>query len=69
MARKTMTRADMIALLKSRGQKGALSKMTKAKLQKLIHDTAPPDGEHHNSDRPSGELELEPDEHQKGGPV
>jgi hypothetical protein len=70
MARKTMTRADMIALLKSRGQKGPLSKMTKEKLQKLIHDTAPPDDKHHDSgrtDRPSGELELEPDEHQKGG--
>ena len=67
MARKTMTRADMIALLKSRGQKGALSKMTKAKLKTLIENTAPPDDEQHGSDRPSGDLELEPDEHQKGG--
>ena len=67
MARKTMTRADMIALLKSRGQKGALSKFTKAKLKKLLDDTAPPGDAPAPSDRPSGDLELEPDEHQSGG--
>ena len=67
MARKTMLRADMIKLLKSRGQKGALSKMTKAQLKKLLEDTAPPDDTPERSDRHSSELELEPDEHQRGG--
>jgi hypothetical protein len=67
MARKTMLRADMIKLLKSRGQKGALSKMTKAQLKKLLEDTAPLDDTPERSDRHSSELELEPDEHQRGG--
>jgi hypothetical protein len=67
MARKTMLRADMIKLLKSRGQKGALSKMTKAQLKKLLEHTAPPDDTPERSDRHSSELELEVDEHQRGG--
>ena len=40
--RKAMTRADMIALLKSRGTKGRLSKMTKPQLRALLEKTAPP---------------------------
>eukprot|EP01046_Picozoa_sp_COSAG06_P097475 COSAG06_NODE_43583_length_370_cov_1.782288_1_plen_50_part_10 len=48
MARpKKMTRAEIISLLKSRGQKGALSKMTKPQLRALLEKTAPPgDGGH-----------------------
>ena len=43
MARpKKMTRAEIISMLKSRGQKGALSKMTKPQLRALLEKTAPP---------------------------
>eukprot|EP01046_Picozoa_sp_COSAG06_P021255 COSAG06_NODE_1589_length_9005_cov_38.454413_6_plen_632_part_00 len=64
---KALTRADMIALLKSRGQKGRLSKMTKPQLKALVEKTAPPDDRSaHNETRPKGDLELEPDE-QGGG--
>ena len=66
MARpKKMTRAEMISTLKSRGQKGALSKMTKPQLRALLEKTAPP-GEHSHGDKPKSELALEPDE-QGGG--
>jgi hypothetical protein len=68
MARtKSMTRADMIAALKSRGQKGKLSKMTKSQLTALLEKTAPP-GDKPGADekRPKGDLELEPDD-QDGG--
>ena len=65
MARpKKMTRAEIISMLKSRGQKGALSKMTKPQLRALLEKTAPPgDGGH---DGPRSDLALEPDE-QGGG--
>jgi hypothetical protein len=44
MARKkAMTRSDLISLLKSRGTKGRLSKMTKPQLKALVEKTAPPD--------------------------
>ena len=68
MARtKSMTRADMIAALKSRGQKGKLSKMTKPQLKAMLEKTAPP-GDKPGADekRPKGDLELEPDD-QDGG--
>ena len=68
MARKkSMTRADMIALLKSRGTKGRLSKMTKPQLKAMLEKTAPP-GDKPDADekRPKGDLELEPDD-QDGG--
>ena len=68
MARtKSMTRADMIAALKSRGQKGKLSKMTKSQLTALLEKTAPP-GDKPGADekRPKGDVELEPDD-QDGG--
>eukprot|EP01046_Picozoa_sp_COSAG06_P062179 COSAG06_NODE_13929_length_1205_cov_0.920434_1_plen_346_part_10 len=66
MARKkAMTRAEMISTLKSRGQKGALSKMTKPQLKALLEKTAPP-GEHSHGDKPKSDLALEPDE-QAGG--
>lgn len=68
MARKkAMTRADMIALLKSRGTKGRLSKMTKPQLTRELEKTAPP-GDKPGADekRPKGDLELEPDD-QDGG--
>ena len=68
MARKkAMTRADMIALLKSRGTKGRLSKMTKPQLKALLEKTAPPGGKHSAGEKPpKGDLELEPDD-QDGG--
>ena len=51
MARKkAMTRAEMISTLKSRGQKGALSKMTKPQLKALLEKTAPP-GTHSHEDK------------------
>ena len=66
MARKkAMTRAEMISTLKSRGQKGALSKMTKPQLKALLEKTAPPGAESHE-DKPKSEIALEPDE-QGGG--
>ena len=66
MARKkSMTRAEMISTLKSRGQKGALSKMTKPQLKALLEKTAPPGSQSHE-ERPKSELALEPDE-QGGG--
>ena len=67
MARnKVMTRAEMISTLKSRGQKGALSKMTKPQLKALIEKTAPP-GTHSHEDKPRSDIALEPDERQVGG--
>ena len=67
MARnKAMTRAEMISTLKSRGQKGALSKMTKPQLKALLERTAPP-GTHSHEDKPRSDIALEPDERQVGG--
>ena len=66
MARKkSMTRAEMISTLKSRGQKGELSKMTKPQLKALLDKTAPPGAQTHE-DKPKSEIALEPDE-QGGG--
>ena len=64
MARKkAMTRADMIALLKSRGTKGRLSKMTKSQLTALLQKTAPPSDTHSADEKPpKGDLELEQDD-------
>ena len=39
---RSKTRADMIAMLKSRGVRGRLSKMTKAQLRTELDETAPP---------------------------
>ena len=61
---RTKTRADMIALLKSRGVRGRLSKMTKAQLRGKLEDTEPPEdqeGDGRPSPPRSGELELEAD--------
>ena len=67
MARnKAMTRAEMISTLKSRGQKGALSKMTKPQLKALLVRTAPP-GTHSHEDKPRSDIALEPDDRQVGG--
>ena len=58
MARKkSMTRAEMISMLKSRGQKGALSKMTKPQLRALLGKTAPP-GAHSHDEKPRSEIAL-----------
>ena len=61
---KTRADIDMIALLKSRGVRGRLSKMTKAQLRTKLDETAPPpedqEGDGHKPQR-SGELELEAD--------
>ena len=67
MARKkAMTRSDLISLLKSRGTKGRLSKMTKPQLKALVDKSAPPDdGPAHDEKRPRGDLELGADE----GPI
>eukprot|EP01046_Picozoa_sp_COSAG06_P083632 COSAG06_NODE_30515_length_537_cov_1.883562_2_plen_113_part_01 len=64
-----MTRDTMISMLRTRGVKGRLSKMTKPQLRKLLDGTAPPgapQGTDKNPDRPKGDLELEPDD-QSGG--
>jgi hypothetical protein len=68
MARKkAMTRADMIALLKSRGTKGRLSKMTKPQLKAMLEKTAPPGDKRTGDEKPpKSDLELEPDD-QDGG--
>ena len=67
MARnKVMTRAEMISTLKSRGQKGALSKMTKPQLKALLVRTAPPGAPSHD-EKPRSDIALEPDERQVGG--
>jgi len=66
---KAMTRDTMISMLRTRGAKGRLSKMTKPQLRKLLDGTAPPgvpQGADKNPDRPKGDLELEPDD-QSGG--
>eukprot|EP01043_Picozoa_sp_COSAG02_P015561 COSAG02_NODE_665_length_18739_cov_9.192918_13_plen_461_part_00 len=66
---KAMTRDTMIALLRTRGVKGRLSKMTKPQLKKMVESTAPPsipESTSMTSDRPKGDLELEPDD-QSGG--
>ena len=39
---KAMTRDTMISMLRTRGVKGRLSKMTKPQLRKLLDGTAPP---------------------------
>ena len=53
MARKkAMTRADMIALLKSRGTKGRLSKMTKPQLKAMLEKTAPPGDKRTGGEKP-----------------
>ena len=43
---KAMTRDTMIAMLRTRGVKGRLSKMTKPQLQKMVTSTAPAAAEH-----------------------
>ena len=59
---RSKTRADMIALLKSRGVRGTLSKMTKQQLWDKLDETAPPeDMEGGSAPQRSGELQLEPD--------
>ena len=59
---RSKTRADMIALLKSRGVRGTLSKMTKQQLRNKLDETAPPeDMEGGSTPQRSGELQLEPD--------
>eukprot|EP01043_Picozoa_sp_COSAG02_P007346 COSAG02_NODE_218_length_28570_cov_75.594816_10_plen_568_part_00 len=66
---KAMTRDTMIALLRTRGVKGRLSKMTKPQLKRMVDSTAPPsmtESAPMASDRPKGDLELEPDD-QSGG--
>ena len=66
---RTKTRADMIAMLKSRGVRGRLSKMTKAQLRDKLHDTEPKHEDQEGDGKPvhkSGELELEADT-QAGG--
>ena len=40
---KAMTRDTMISMLRTRGAKGRLSKMTKPQLKALVEKTAPPD--------------------------
>ena len=66
---RSKTRADMIAMLKSRGVRGRLSKMTKAQLRTKLDETAPPPEDQEGDGRKpqrSGELELEADP-QSGG--
>jgi len=66
---KAMTRDTMIAMLRTRGVKGRLSKMTKPQLQKMVTSTAPAAAEHVEhapADRAKGDLELEPDDHSGG---
>ena len=66
---KAMTRDTMIAMLRTRGVKGRLSKMTKPQLQKMVTSTAPAAAEHvehASADRAKGDLELEPDDHSAG---
>ena len=66
---RSKTRADMIAMLKSRGVRGRLSKMTKAQLRNKLDETAPPPEDQEGDGRKpqrSGELELEADP-QSGG--
>ena len=62
---RTQTRADMIALLKSRGVRGRLSKMTKAQLRDKLEDTEPKHEDQEGDGKPthhkSGDLELEAD--------
>jgi len=67
MARKaTKTRAELIALLKSRGIKGRLSKMTKPQLLAKVRATAPPEKpEEKPAERHMSGLRLEED--QEGG--
>ena len=69
MARaKALSRAEIISQLKTRGVKGALSKMTKPKLRALLESTAPGgDKAHaHSDDKPKHHLELEEDEQHAG---
>ena len=67
---RTKTRADMIAMLKSRGVRGRLSKMTKAQLRDKLEDTEPKHEDQEGDGKPthhkSGDLELEADT-QAGG--
>ena len=59
---RSKTRADMIGILKSRGVRGTLSKMTKQQLRDKLDATAPPeDMEGGSAPQRSGELQLEPD--------
>jgi hypothetical protein len=63
--KKTMSRAFMIAQLKSRGTKGGLASMNKSQLEALLEETAPP-----GDKRTGGEKlpnELEPDD--QGGTI
>ena len=61
----TKTRAELIALLKSRGIKGRLSKMTKAQLLAKVKATAPPEKAEEKPQQHMSGLRLE--EEQEGG--
>ena len=61
----TKTRAELIALLKSRGIKGRLSKMTKAQLLAKVKATAPPEKAEEKPQQHMSGLRLEDD--QEGG--
>ena len=63
-----MTRARLIAALKSRGVRGRLSKLSKPALQAKLRETAPPDDAQEGGGAPSASgLRLEPDAAQEGG--
>ena len=55
----TKTRAELIALLKSRGIKGRLSKMTKAQLLAKVKATAPPEKAEEKPQQHMSGLRLE----------
>ena len=64
-----MGRGPLSSVLRTRGVKGRLSKMTKPQLKKMVDRTAPPsmmESAPATADRPKGDLELEPDD-QSGG--
>ena len=63
----TKTRAELIALLKSRGIKGRLSKMTKAQLLAKVKATAPPEKAEEKPQQHMSGLRLEEADEQEGG--
>ena len=63
---KSMSRAEIISQLKSRGAKGALSKMTKPKLLAMLESTAPGGDTAHSESKPRHNLELEEDDQRAG---
>jgi len=63
---KSMSRAEIISQLKSRGAKGALSKMTKPKLLAMLESTAPGGDTAHSENKPRHDLELEEDDQRAG---